>query len=118
MMRLNIKKGLISLFLILVSLSLVRSISKNLQRFRRVKTLRQETAELKEENEELKNKLETRSDLGYVEEQARKILGMVKEGEKVYIFPDSNKEESALVTGDSPEVDIYYWREWARAFGF
>ncbi|WP_350343747.1 septum formation initiator family protein [Proteinivorax tanatarense] len=48
----------------------------------------EEIEKLTDEGEELQQKLELYNDYNYIEMIARKNLGLVGEGEEVYIFPD------------------------------
>ncbi len=50
--------------------------------------LKKENASLKEKKEALEREFENINDKGYIEEQARKQLNMVKPGEIVYIIDD------------------------------
>lgn len=53
--------------------------------------LKKENAELKEKKAMLEQEFENINDKGYIEEQARKQLNMVKPGEIVYIIEDEKK---------------------------
>ena len=103
---------------ILIIISLTRMIWDNLEGLRRVKTLRSDTQLLEEENTKLKEKIEERQSLDYVEEEARRKIGMVKEGEKVLIYPDDPQENESTQEVTYMEGNLCYWCEWLNAFGF
>ncbi len=107
----------IIILLLVVIVSLSRMIWSNLEGLRRVRELRRSTALLEEQNRELRSEVERKQDLGYVEEQARRLLGMVKEGERVFIYPSS---EGDYTQSSSVEDygDLKNWQEWLHAFGW
>ncbi len=103
-------------FLIVVSLA--RMIWDNLESLRRVKNLRSEAELMEAHNQQLKSELEERKSLEYVEEQARQKIGMVKEGEKVLIYPNEKQDAGQMAGAEYIEGDLCYWCEWLNAFGF
>lgn len=66
----------------------------NLVRYQRQRqALVQESARLREENEQLKKEIELlKSDRGYIERLAREELGMVKPGELVFQFAEQREQ--------------------------
>ncbi len=115
----DLKYLLSAVVAMLVAISLARMIWDNLESLRRVKNLRREAEILEHRNQELESALEERESLEYVEEQARGKIGMVKEGEKVFIYPDEDKDtEEGAVSADYIEGNLCYWCEWLNAFGF
>jgi cell division protein FtsB/cell division protein DivIC len=93
------------LFLILSSLLILGSLTFlgekgifNLLRLRKeVARIKERNLKLEEENQKLKEEVKRlQSDKRYIEEIARKELGMVKEGEIIYRFdtPSKRKENS------------------------
>ena len=115
---LNLRYAFSVVVAVLVIISLVRMIWDNLEGLRRVKNLRNETQSLQEQNAQLKKEIEERKSLEYVEEEARRKIGMVKEGEKVFIYPDQGQVDSEENGPDYIEGELCYWREWLNAFGF
>lgn len=116
--RFNWKKIFSVVVAVLLVISLARMIWDNLEGLRRVKNLRGEIQVLEERNERLRKKIEERKSLTYVEEQARRELGMVKEGERVFIYPDREQESVEEESQGYLEGELCYWREWLNAFGF
>src|SRR4030042_1820911 len=92
------------LILILISLLILGSLTFfgekgifNLLRLRKeVVRIKEKNLRLEEENQKLKEEVKRlQSDKRYIEEIARKELGMVKEGEIIYRFdPSSKRKES------------------------
>ncbi|MEA2020618.1 MAG: septum formation initiator family protein [Patescibacteria group bacterium] len=112
-----LKDLLIVLLLLGLMVSLVRAIWDNLESLRRVRSLQKETAFLEEQDRQLYSEIEEKQSLEYVEEQARRSLGMVKEGERVFIYPDSEQEEE--VPEDRRGTGgLKFWREWLHVFGW
>lgn len=66
---------------------------------------------LKQENQELKEKLEEVKTPEFVEREARDRLGLVQEGEAVVIMPERIIEEQA---NQSKELPI--WKKWWQLF--
>lgn len=104
-------------FAVMVIISLVRMIWGNLEGLRRVKDLRSETQTLQERNEQLETEIEERGSLEYVEEQARRKIGMVKEGERVLIYPEKKGNSGVENEEIYMEGDLCYWCEWLNVFG-
>lgn len=83
------------LFLIIVgiciflSLSLLGSIANLWQKQDLVKNASKQLEVVKNENRSLKNELRVATVSGFMEEEARNKLFMVKEGEKTVVIPDS-----------------------------
>ncbi len=115
--KVRLKHLLIVIFLLVLVVSLIRAIWGNLEGLRRVHGLRKEIAFLEERNRELHSEVEKKQSLEYVEEQARRSLGMVKEGEKVFIYPESEQEENILAENEG-NSNLNFWREWLHVFGW
>lgn len=77
------------ILLLLISLNIVRAYYQQHQIREEVQHLEQETANLQSKKSELLKALQYTQSDAYVEEKARTELNMVKQGEKVAIFPPS-----------------------------
>jgi len=92
------------LILVIISLLILGSLTFfgekgifNLLRLRKeVARIKEKNVQLEEENQKLKEEVKRlQSDKRYIEEIARKELGMVKEGEIIYRFDTSSKRKES-----------------------
>ena len=92
------------LILVIISLLILGSLTFfgekgifNLLRLRKeVARINEKNVQLEEENQKLKEEVKRlQSDKRYIEEIARKELGMVKEGEIIYRFDTSSKRKES-----------------------
>lgn len=65
--------------------------------------------QLQQENEALKQELEYKKTQRFQEEEIRNKLGLVKEGEEVFVVPDDKVEEKQ--DGEKKKV-IPNWKKW------
>jgi cell division protein FtsB len=110
----------IILILILLSVSLVRSIFKLLATRQKLEALKQDIRALEEKNKDLDQEVIRITSADFIEKQIRDNLGLAKEGEIVVVLPDDEvlrqlapetEEEKASL----PELN---WQKWAHLFGF
>ena len=88
--------------LLLISLNIVRAYYQQHQIREEVQHLEQETADLQSKKSELLKALQYTQSDAYVEAKARTELNMVKQGEKVVIFPPS----SPIAVSRQPEKTV------------
>lgn len=81
---------------IFLSLSLLGSIANLWQKQDLVKNASKQLEVVKNENRSLKNEFRVATASGFMEEEARNKLFMVKEGEKTVVIPDSLLQKSEL----------------------
>jgi len=111
-----IKKIILSL-ISLILISLIVNFSLQILKLRQASLIlekrKEELAILEKRNKELTKKKERVESQGFVEEEARKKLGMVKEGDTMEIIPKATppiRVEETL-SGQEPN-----WRKWWRVF--
>ncbi|MFW6109967.1 MAG: FtsB family cell division protein [Patescibacteria group bacterium] len=110
-------KLLLLLCIVLLLMSLWRALWGSLSSLGRVRQLRKEVGLLQERNEELKSELEEKKTLHFVEEVARRDLGMVKESEQVVVVPGEDSRMKHDPVGDSA-LSLKTWKEWLFVFGW
>ena len=110
--------------LIFISILLMVSLARNIIRINNVnqsiKEEEEKVEEIRQENEELKAKLQILRSDEYKERQLRDKLGLAKEGELIVVLPDEEvlrnlapkhfEEEESL-----PDPN---WKKWMHLFGF
>jgi len=95
-MKLKIGVGLVVLIILVFTVFGDNGLISLVRDKRHEKSLVQEKERIEKENKELRQEIERlKNDPSYVERLAREELGMVKEGEIVYMFPDDE--------GDGPD---------------
>lgn len=109
---------LLILFVLVLSLSLYRNLSRIKRSNQEIKRVEQKVENLEGENEELQDKLEIVKSEEYVEKQLRDKLGLAKEGEIVVVLP-----EEEILRRLAPEIDEEEdvlpdpnWKKWAKLF--
>ena len=111
------KKIIFIVIIILASLSIVNSLRSVYSLWKKQEVITQASHELakeKEKNKELKTQLKDVSSQGYVEEEARDKLFMVKPGENTVIIPkDLLATDSAKKTIETPKSN---WQQWWELF--
>ena len=100
---------ILGLFLIV---NLTRSIYSLLKAGDKLKEEEKKVAELKYQNDELKNKLSEVQSPSFLEKMAREKLGLAKEGETVVILPSILPQNPKL----NPEEKLANWQKWWRLF--
>jgi cell division protein FtsB len=109
------KNRLFTLLLIIFSLYLIVSFSKDIynlwKKSQEIGSEQIKLENLKQENEELKNKLEYVKTPEFVEKEARDRLGLVQEGEAVVIMPEKITNNEA-----NQSTDVPIWKKWWQLF--
>jgi len=107
-----------SIFFLLLTGSLIRSLKKHVQTEDLVKRTWDKIEKAKKDNEELEKQLKFVESEKYIEEQIRNKLGMVKEGEIVLVLPD--KETLKKLAPNMPEEKDFKplpnWKKWMNLF--
>jgi len=106
------------IFTILLSISLIRNIIKISQAGKRIDEVQSRVERLKEENNELEDRLEdVRSD-AYIEKELREKLGLAKEGETILVLPEEDILKN-LVPKREEDTEILpepNWKRWLKLF--
>jgi cell division protein FtsB len=105
-------------FFVLLTASLARNVIRILKAGQRVEETEGRVEKLKEENEELKKRLEMIGSQEYIEKQLRDNLGLAKEGEIVIVLPD---EETLRALAPRPQKEEEVlpdpnWKRWMNLF--
>jgi len=87
----------VSIMIVLVLYSLIGIIYKNHKINQQIETLKQDIAQLKENNAEQQSKILYYATDAYVEKTLREKLGYQKEGERVYALPRKDPEREKLI---------------------
>lgn len=117
----KLKKYINYLFIflvILLTLSLVRSISKIKQAKEKIQEKEARIEKLRKENIEAEKRLEEVISQAYIEKQLRDSLGFAKEGEIVVVLPDEEIIKSIAPHFETKE-DILLepnWKQWLNLF--
>lgn len=105
--------------LVLLSLSLVRSVNRIREAKSEISEVQKRVDNLRRENESMEKRLREESSSEFVEKQLRDKLNMVKTGEIVVILPDPEivrtyapKVEEKITTFPDPN-----WKKWMKVFG-
>jgi cell division protein FtsB len=116
------KKKLISSLIILFSLYLIVSLSREIfDLIQKEKVIGQEQLkleELKVANQVLEEQLGYVQSEEFVEEEAREKLGMTRDGETVVILPENFEEMVEQSRGVVEPEEIPNWKQWLGLFGF
>jgi len=109
------KNRLIGFISIILGLYLIvtsgRSIVELWQRSKRAGEAEKSLAELKKQNNMLKNKLKTVQDNDFIEKVAREDLNLVKPGESVIILPEDLQKEKPTIPPPKPLAN---WQKWYK----
>ena len=112
---------IVTLLLIIFFMLFISSLSQTSKKIQKVNlevTLREEELKkLKEEQSELKIKLEEITSQEYIERQLRNELGLTKENEIVLVLPPDDILIKLLPVVEEEVVEIKpNWRKWAEVF--
>ena len=112
---------IVTLLLIIFFMLFISSLSQTSKKIQKVNlevTLREEELKkLKEEQSELKIKLEEITSQEYIEKQLRNELGLTKENEIVLVLPPDDILIKLLPVVEEEVVEIKpNWRKWAEVF--
>jgi len=103
---------------IILSLSLVRSISKILGSGEKVVEAEKQVLALENEKKDLNEKFNALSSITFVEKEARDKLGLAKKGEIVVILPDADKlrEIAPKLEDKKYSLPDPIWKKWMKLF--
>jgi len=105
-------------FFLVVSLS--RSIYLNWDSQKRIETKRQEVEDLEKEVGFLEEEIEFYQSEGFLEEEARNRLQLVKPGETLIVVPEEAQKELnervSQIESESENRSPNNWQEWAKLF--
>lgn len=103
----HMRVRVVSLGVILVGLVISFGLAKNLyiayQNSKILSDSEKNLTELREENSRLKSEVSEASDPSYVDDEARKKLGLVKPGEVEVILPNHSQAEVQATQSSQPE---------------
>ena len=105
-------------FFILLTLSLARNVARILKAGQKVEEAVSRVEKLKEENEELKKRLETVGSQEYIEKQLRDNLGLAKQGEEVIVLPDEEtlRALAPRIQQEQESLPDSNWKKWMKLF--
>jgi len=109
---------LIIFVLIVLSLSLAKNISRNIQAQNRIEGEKKKIEELQKENEILKGEIAKVSSDVYIEKQLRNKLGLVKEGEYIVVLPDEEtlRKLAPKIRKEEDLLPLPNWKKWINLF--
>jgi len=117
--NLSIRSRLIQIIIIIVGISLIVNLSKDIMRLLRsgdeLKLAEQKVVELEKKRALLKEKKEYYQSEEFIEEIARNKLNMSKEGETIVILPEDIKSILGSKGLQLPEF-IPSWKQWINLF--
>ena len=113
----KIKYGFISVVLIILSVTSVRSSLNILKSKRRLEEVKSEVLSLEEEKKNLEESIEYKKSNEYIEERARNDLNLIKPGEEVYVIVGEDEEKKVKVLSEADErketdvkdSNVYMW---------
>lgn len=115
-------KKLSSIFLVVLfialALSLYRSISRTSTVNIGIEEAQERVDKLKEENQELEEKIKEVRDIDFVEKQLRDKLGLAKEGEIVIVLPEDEvlRKLAPEIQEEEEVLPDPNWKKWAKLF--
>lgn len=105
-------------FVIFLSLSLIRKLGKVKSVNQRIEDERISLEKMEADNKELEKRIEDLQSQDHIEKQLRDKLGLAKEGEIVIVLPDEEFLRS-LAPKDEDEIDELpspNWKKWLELF--
>ena len=112
------KRNLLLFSAVLISIFLVVNSTKKILMFRntsqKVGDFETRLKQLRQENSELKQELEYKKSNEFVEGEIRNKLGLVKEGEVVFVIP--KKDEGQTTNDERQEDQAPNWQKWWNLF--
>jgi len=113
------RRTLLLIFAILVSIVLATNSTKRILSLRTtsqsVQEAEKQLEQLKQDNQALKQELEYKKSEGFIEKEFRNRLGLAREGEAVVILPRENSDHSSVDRNQRPEKNWQKW--WNHFFG-
>lgn len=113
------KSNVLVFIAILVFISAVSTLVRNLNREDRVKNARKALEELQMEQRDLLSKKEKIKKDEFLEQEARRKLGLAKPGEVVVVLPDDavlRRLAPSLSDEGSTSPNVPIWRRWTKLF--
>ena len=106
------------LLLMIVGISVVRSISNYREASRQIKSEEKKLDSIAKENQNLREELEKVHSVGFIEKQLRDTLGLAKDGEIVLILPDEEVVKKFAPEYDEEEETLPdpNWKQWLNLF--
>lgn len=117
--RLNKYLGYLGIaFILLLVISLARSVKKISEAKKRVVTAQEKVEKLKKEQEELEKKVSEVQSQEYIEKQLRDKLGLAKEGEIIIVLPDDEtlKKLAPQIPEEESTLPDPNWKKWMKLF--
>lgn len=108
----SLKTILITISFLVLAIIMINSVISNIQLQYQKSQLSSQVFELTNQNKNLEQKIEQASTNGYIEEQAREKLGMVKSNEvpiKIVETKDDFVKENTLKPGDKMGIYLNDW---------
>lgn len=98
------KNVILIIFLVLASAHFVKTTFQILNSKHRLEDIQDEVSNLEDYKVRLEKEIEYKNSQNYVEEEARNSLNMIKPGEKVFVVPGDEYDNSELEERNSTEV--------------
>jgi cell division protein FtsB len=114
----------ISVFLLILSIGLIRSSFEVFKGTGRMRDLENEVAGLQNKKKELEESIEYKKTEEYIEEKARNDLNLIKPGENIYVISGPGSEgysEQKVLSGSSDHTkkgakENANWYKWYKLF--
>lgn len=111
------KRNLLLLGAVLISIVLVVNSTKKILMFRntslKIDDFEAHLLKLRQENSDLKRDLEYKKSNEFAEGEIRNKLGLVKEGEQVFVVPKKEEEKPSFAEASEGEPN---WQKWRKLF--
>lgn len=108
--------GLILTVFLFFCYSLIKQVNSSLQANYRLEKEVKKLTYLQEKNKTLKKRLEETQSLAFIEAEARDRLNLAREGETVFLIPDSEIERALSLEKKVEEIKLPYWQGWLKLF--
>jgi cell division protein FtsB len=113
------KKRLINWLILIIGLSLIISLSRDILRLlrsgERIKLAEEKVYQLEKEQQELLEKKQYYRSVEFIEEEARNKLGLARPGETIVILPP-NIPKILGQQEEKPTEELPNWQKWWRLF--
>jgi cell division protein FtsB len=109
----------ILIVLLLLCLSLVRSINRTRMALTQISDVQKRVDDLKQQNLDMEKRLQEENTAEFMEKQLRDKLNMVKTGEIVVILPDPEIVRKYAPKVEEKEIALPdpNWKKWMKTFG-
>lgn len=98
------KNIILIIFLLIASVNFLKTTFQILNSRHRLEDIKNEVAVMEQKKDLLNEEIEYKKTQGYVEEEARNSLNMIKPGEEVYVVPGVSNEDFTAEKKGSTEV--------------